>query len=84
MQKFPSVLTFFALIILIVPNPVYAYLDPGTGSMLIQMIIGGIVAALFTIKMYWYRLKEFIKKIFGRSNQDDNVNSVDDFDKPKK
>ena len=41
----------------------YAYIDPGSGSMIIQMIIGALVGVGITIKIYWYRLKEkFISK----------------------
>lgn len=51
---------------LILSSPAYAYLDPGTGSMIIQMAIAGIVSALFTIKMYWYRIKAAVYKIMGK------------------
>ncbi len=57
-----------ALFIFINPGQAYAYLDPGTGSMLIQMLIGGVVAAMFTIKMYWYQLKLFIKRKLGKED----------------
>jgi len=59
-------------------QPATAYLDPGTGSLILQMLIAGIIGAMFTIKMYWYRLKEFIARLFGtekktdQDNQDDN------------
>jgi len=39
-----------------------AYLDPGTGSMILQGIIASIAVAGFTIKSYWYRIRTF----FGR------------------
>jgi len=35
----------------------YAYLDPGTGSMLLQGLIGGIAGGLFAIRLYWGKLK---------------------------
>ena len=38
-------------------NQAHAYLDPGTGSMLIQVIIAGAVGAAFTLKLYWKRIK---------------------------
>jgi hypothetical protein len=38
---------------------VYAYLDPGTGSIALQLLIGGIVAALATLRAYWSRIKAF-------------------------
>jgi hypothetical protein len=38
---------------------VQAYLDPGTGSMALQLLVGGVVAVLATVKVYWARLKSF-------------------------
>jgi len=41
-------------------NPVsglFAYLDPGTGSFLLQMLIGGLLAGMFTMKQYWTQIK---------------------------
>ena len=54
-----------ALILLIVTfflaNPAHAYLDPGTGSMILQMILGGIAGAAMVARLYWKRIRE----IFG-------------------
>ena len=33
-----------------------AYLDPGTGSMMLQVILGGIAAIGVAIKLYWRKL----------------------------
>jgi hypothetical protein len=41
----------------------FAYLDPGTGSMILQGLIAGIAVAGFTIKTYWSRILGF----FGKS-----------------
>ena len=35
----------------------YAYLDPGTGSMLLQVILGGVAAVGVAIKLYWHKLR---------------------------
>jgi len=35
----------------------WAYLDPGSGSMLLQVILGGVAAVGVVLKMYWYRIK---------------------------
>ncbi len=48
-----------------------AYLDPGSGSFLIQLLIAGLVGAGFLIKAYWKK----IKGLFNRSTAnkpDDN------------
>ncbi len=43
-------------------NDAYAYLDPGTGSMIFQMIVGLFLAASMFIKMNWLRLKAFFSR----------------------
>ena len=51
---------FFALLVTFgvgLASPAYAYLDPGTGSMMLQLLLGGIAGALVVIKLYWQRLK---------------------------
>jgi hypothetical protein len=37
----------------------FAYLDPGSGSMMLQVLAGGLAAAAVTIKVYWRRLLVF-------------------------
>ena len=39
----------------------HAYLDPGTGSMAIQMVLAAVVGVLATIKIHWSR----IRSLFG-------------------
>ena len=34
-----------------------AYLDPGTGSFILQVLIGGAFGSLFALKHYWLRVK---------------------------
>jgi hypothetical protein len=37
-------------------SPAYAYLDPGTGSMLVSAVIGVAAAVGLALKMFWYRI----------------------------
>jgi len=48
------------LIALNVPLSAFAYLDPGTGSMLLQVILGGIAAVAVALKLFWYRIIAFL------------------------
>ena len=41
---------------------VLAYLDPGSGSMILQILIGGLAAAGIVLKTRWFKLKSFFKK----------------------
>ena len=38
-----------------------AYLDPGSGSMILQILAGGIAAVAVTAKLYWGRLLKFLR-----------------------
>jgi hypothetical protein len=49
-----------------------AYLDPGTGSYVLQMLIAGLLGALFFIKLSWKRMKIFFSNLFSK-NKDDKI-----------
>jgi hypothetical protein len=51
------------------------YVDPGSGSYLIQVIIAAILGALFYFKNLWWRIKAFFyKPKKDDTTQNDNVN----------
>ena len=54
-KKFKLVL--LAVSFFLYPNLSYAYLDPGTGNILLQAILGGVAIALTTIQIWWYKIK---------------------------
>lgn len=37
-----------------------AYIDPGVGSIMLQVLISSFVAIAFVVKMFWRSIKEFI------------------------
>ena len=41
---------------LLIASPAHAYLDPGTGCMLLSALIGLAAAVALALKMFWYRL----------------------------
>jgi uncharacterized membrane protein len=57
-----SALVPVALAVLLVSNSAYAYVDPGTGSILLQGLIAAVAAGIGYVAMYWQRVKAF----FGR------------------
>ena len=44
------------VLLLLMFTDAVAYLDPGTGSMLLQVILGGVAAVGVAIKLYWHKL----------------------------
>ncbi|HEX9789864.1 MAG TPA: hypothetical protein VGA60_04315 [Kiloniellales bacterium] len=55
-------------------TPLVAYLDPGTGSMIVQLLLGGVAGALMIGKLYWQKIKGF----FGRPRPARPAESQDD------
>ncbi|MFC1701325.1 hypothetical protein ACFL1J_01030 [Pseudomonadota bacterium] len=48
---------FTTFLLLLIFTDAVAYLDPGTGSMLLQVILGGVAAVGVAIKLYWHKLR---------------------------
>jgi len=44
----------------------FAYIDPGSGSMVIQMIIGALVGVTIALKVYWMKIKEKFTSKFSK------------------
>lgn len=53
-------MVFFAVLLLAAPSPAYAYLDANTGSLLLQLLLGGVAGIALVGKLYWQRLKGFL------------------------
>jgi len=63
-------LYFIILLIFIPVLPVFAYLDPGTGSMIVSAIIGVFATILFIFKGWFYKIFRMFKK--DKSQDDSN------------
>ena len=48
----------------------YGYIDPGTGSLIIQSIIGAIAAIGVTLKIYWHKLRLVFSKRQAAAKED--------------
>ena len=42
-------------------NAFLAYIDPGSGSLILQMLAGGFAAAAVVAKLYWRRLLRMLR-----------------------
>ncbi len=80
------ILTVIVALALILPQTVQAstdagafgqgahvhYLDPGTGSLIIQMIIGSLVASLAMIGVYRRRVNSYLRSLFKTRRGDED------------
>ncbi|WXT99933.1 MAG: hypothetical protein Ctma_0639 [Catillopecten margaritatus gill symbiont] len=55
-----------ASIILFLPLPVFAYLDPGSGSMLLYFLIGIFATFIYSMKNIYFRVKVFVHRLFSK------------------
>ena len=54
-------------------SPAYAYLDPGTGSMLLQGLIGGLAVTISVLSIYWQKVKAFFIKQEPNTDTDTEI-----------
>ena len=45
------------------------YLDPGTGTMIVQIILGGIAGLAVAGKLFWSQITDFFRDLFGRGKR---------------
>ena len=61
-SSFPIIAFLTLVVMTFLPDSAYAYLDPGTGSMILQLVIAGALGALFTLKNFFRNIKAFTSR----------------------
>ena len=64
-DKISTTLIAVACFSVVFPASALAYLDPGSSSLLLQLLLSGIAGSLIIVKIYWRRLKSW----FSRSSE---------------
>ncbi|MFN2127388.1 MAG: hypothetical protein ACK2TU_05965 [Anaerolineales bacterium] len=49
----------------------HAYLDPGSGSFILQLIVASLLGGLFLMRRYWNKIISFFRNLFTRDNNKD-------------
>lgn len=76
MAKFVTFTACLVLATLLFPTPGYAYLDPGTGSIIVQAIIGAVAAAGTVLALYWQKVKNFFRRDQKDSSDRNNRDKI--------
>jgi hypothetical protein len=67
------------IVLLLLSSAAHAYVDPGTGSYFLQILLAGILGAAFAIKIYWRKVKAFFSgTIFGRNKTKEEQSARED------
>ena len=61
---------YFFISTIIFPEDAFAYLDPGTGSIILQAIIGFLAASVTAISIYWSKFKSLFSKLFKKKKEE--------------
>ena len=60
---------FHLLVLLVFARPALGYIDPGTGSLVIQVLLGTALGTLVAIKIFWRQIKTFVVGLFVRKRE---------------
>jgi hypothetical protein len=64
---------------LLLTSDAQAYVDPGTGSYFLQILIAGILGTAFAVKLYWRKIKDFLTgTVFGRNRTEEEQQTGED------
>ena len=64
-----SIVTFSIAPLFFTTWDAHFYIDPGTGSLILQVLIASFIGGLFLIKVYWGKVKAFFKNLFLRGGK---------------
>lgn len=62
-KKSTRPLVLAAVLLLVSARDACAYIDPGTGSFVIQLAIASLLGAAFAVKGFWKNIKAFFSKL---------------------
>jgi hypothetical protein len=62
MKRYELFLVALAAMLFVFPQPAMAYLGPGSGSIVWQVVVGGLLAVGYTIRIYWSKVRSFFSK----------------------
>ena len=49
------------------PSSAFAYLDPGTGTIIMQAILAAITSTILFLSVFWLKVKRFLKNFFQKN-----------------
>lgn len=73
-----SILAVLMGAVLFAPSEAGAYLDPGTGSIVLQAVVGTVLGGLYIVRSNWARLVSYVKREDPTSGAGEEVDAPAD------
>lgn len=67
--NFAAKLVLVLLVFCVLSRKAYAYIDPGTGSYIFQVMIAFLVGGLFAVKLFWKKIKSYFTELFFKEKR---------------
>jgi len=68
MKRYELLILGIVAALFVFPRPAAAYLDPVTGSIIWQAVVGGFLAASLAIRLYWRKIRSLFSKKDAKSD----------------
>jgi hypothetical protein len=59
-MKYLSMTIGLSAFLAIAATPAHAYIDPNSGSLMLQAILGGLAGLAVVIRLYWHKLRAML------------------------
>ena len=69
--KFSTALMMPVLLYLPLHQGIHAYIDPGTGSIILQVVVVALFAAVVAIKLFWQQIRNFLGSLFSKAKKNE-------------
>ncbi|MEN9407815.1 MAG: hypothetical protein RLZZ455_1031 [Candidatus Parcubacteria bacterium] len=74
-KRLSAALYFLLLGLFVFPSHAHAYLDPGTGSYVLQMVAAALFGGAFIFKTWWKEIRSFVSRITSRKGVSESEKS---------
>ena len=64
--RYTTLVLMVAAGLIVLSKPAYAYLDPGTGSYIIQVLIATLAGGTYLIFTSWSKIKTFLSELLSK------------------
>jgi hypothetical protein len=72
-MKNPGISTVLLVLLCLLPENSFGYIDPGSGSYLFQILLAALFGSLYAIKIFWDRLKSIFSRLWPGDKKNDHL-----------